>query len=321
MTEFTSNLSDLISSLSEENNRLKAENHHQAAIIAKQNEDFGSSVTFRISKEKETANLMRENFLLEEKIKKLENLISKDSSVIKISSEKEEKYDHQSSILDTLQARIEGLRRGQKKFAQTVNDLNERNRQVLDEKNREIEVLQKENAEVRSLNEENDRLKAENNQQAAIIAKQNEDLDSSLKFRRGQKKFAKKMDRILGEKNRELEVLQKENSEVLADKTDRLRKLNQLLAQTGHQIIEIDSLIISNSELKEKNLKVLTEKLALETHNNALELQLKHLRRTISEYSTKNAKEKKTAKRKSSSGMVPIPKKNRRKIIVQSDDE
>ena len=251
MSEFKLDLSHYIRSLSNENDRLKAENHHQAAIIAKHNKDFGSSVKFRIRTEKEKANLKRENILLQDRIKKLENLNSKDSSEIKISSEKEEKSNHQSSMVNTLQARIDG----QKKFAKAFNDLNERNRKILDEKNRELEVLQKENAEI------------------------------------------------------------------LADKTDRLRKVNQLLAQTGHQIIEIDSLIISNSELKEENSKVLTEKLALETHNNALELQLKHLRRTISEYSTKNAKRKKTDKRKSSSGMVPLPKKNRRKIIVQSDDE
>ena len=255
MSEFKLDLSHYIRSLSNENDRLKAENHHQAAIIAKHNKDFGSSAKFRIRTEKEKANLKRENILLQDRIKKLENLNSKDSSEIKISSEKEEKCNHQSSMVNTLQARIDGLRCGQKKFAKAFNDLNERNRKILDEKNRELEVLQKENAEI------------------------------------------------------------------LAEKTDRLRKVNQLLAQTGHQIIEIDSLIISNSELKEENSKVSTEKLALETHNNALELQLKHLRRTISEYSTKNAKRKKTDKRKSSSGMVPLPKKNRRKIIVQSDDE
>ena len=161
---------------------------------------------------------------------------------------------------------------------------------------------------ISSLSEENDRLKAENHHKAAIIAKNYEDLGSTKK--------------ILDEKNRELEVLQKENFGLLADKTDRLRKLNQLLAQTGRQIIEIDSLIISNSELKEKNSKISTEKLALK-------LQVKLLRRKISENLTKNAKLKKTPKssgpfrpkRKFSSGMVPLPKKKRRKIILESDDE
>ena len=118
---------------------------------------------------------------------------------------------------------------------------------------------------ISSLSEENDRLKAENHHKAAIIAKHNEDLGSTKK--------------ILDEKNREVKVLQNENFRLLADKTDRLRKLNQLLAQTGHQIIEIDSLIISKSELKEKNLKISTEKLALEGYNLALELQVKHLRK------------------------------------------
>ena len=68
MSEFISNLSYLVSSLSEENDRLKAENHHQAAIIAKHNEDFGSSVTFRIIAEKEKANLLREKYLLQDRI-------------------------------------------------------------------------------------------------------------------------------------------------------------------------------------------------------------------------------------------------------------
>ena len=168
---------------------------------------------------------------------------------------------------------------------------------------------------ISSLSEENDRLKAENHHKAAIIAKNYEDLGSTKK--------------ILDEKNRELEVLQKENFGLLADKTDRLRKLNQLLAQTGHQIREIDSLIISNSELKKKNSKIFTEKLSLETHNNALELQVKHLRRKISQNLTENAKLKKRPKalglfrpkRTLSSGILPLPKKKRRKIILESDDE